>query len=158
MHARAKVAAAALGAMLALSSCSLAASITTSNQYSPSDGIGVQVGGVRAENLLLVSSEEGAPAALVGYLYNDNDSAVSVDVAVGETSQSYSLPPRGSVQLGLADGSQAFVTTAPASPGLIGSFTVTVKDRAAQTGTLPIVDGTLPEYQPILDALGTATN
>jgi len=153
VHARAKVAAVALGAMLALSSCSLTASITTSNQYNPSDGIGVQVGGVRAENVLLVSTEEGAPAALVGYLYNDNDSTVSVDVAVGDTVETYSIQPMGSVQLGLADGSQAFVTTAPANPGLVSSFTVTVKDRAAQTGTLPIVDGTLSEYQQVLDNL-----
>ncbi len=40
----------------------------------------------------------------------------------------------GSVQLGLDDGSRAFITTSPADPGLVSSYTVTVADSAAQTG------------------------
>jgi len=157
VHSRAKVAAVALGAMLSLSSCSLTASITTSNQYDPSDGTGTVVGGVSAQNLLLITTAEGEPAALVGYLYNNNNSAATVSIAVGPTVKSYTIAPMGSVQLGLSGGSDEFITTSPAAPGLVGSYTVTVADSAATTGTLPIVDGTLPEYQTVLDALATPT-
>lgn len=157
MHTRAKVAAVALGAMLSLSSCSLTASITTSNQYDPSDGTGTVVGDVRAQNLLLVTTGEGQPAALVGYLYNNDDAAASVDVTVGTTVETYTIAPMGSVQLGLNEGSEAFITTSPANPGLLGSYTVTVAGTAAATGTLPIVDGTLPEYQPVLEGLATVS-
>lgn len=157
MHTRAKVAAVALGAMLSLSSCALTASITTSKQYDPSDGTGTVVGDVRAQNFLLVTTAEGEPAALVGYLYNDDAATAIVNVTVGTTVQTYDIAPMASVQLGLNDGSQAFITTSPADPGLVGSYTVSVADSAASTGTLPIVDGTLPEYQPVLDELADAT-
>lgn len=158
MHTRAKVAAVALGAMLSLSSCALTASITTSNQYDASDGTGAVAGDVRAQNFLLVTTAEGEPAALIGYLYNDDDAATAtVNVTVGTTVQTYDIAPMGSVQLGLNDGSQAFITTSPADPGLVGSYTVSVADSAAAAGTLPIVDGTLPEYQPVLAELATAS-
>ena len=156
MHSRAKVAAVALGAMLSLSSCALTASITTSNQYDPSDGTGAVVGDVRAQNLLLVTTAEGEPAALVGYLYNDGDAAATVGVTVGATEQTYEIAPMGSVQLGLNDGSEAYITTSPADPGLVGNYTVSVADIAVTTGTLPIVDGTLPEYQTVLAELAAA--
>ena len=157
MHSRAKVAAVALGAMLSLSSCALTASITTSNEYDASDGTGTVVGDVSAQNFLLVTTAEGEPAALVGYLYNGNAATATVDVTVGTTVQSYDIAPMGSVQLGLSDGSEAFITTSPANPGLVGSYTVSVADIAVATGTLPIVDGTLPEYQPVLAKLATAS-
>ncbi len=157
MHSRAKVAAVALGAMLSLSSCALTASITTSDDYSPSDGIGTVVGGVSARNLLLVTTAEGEPAALVGYLYNNNNTTASVNLTVGSTARTYEIAPMGSVQLGLNDGSEAFITNSPSAPGLLSSFTVSVADSAATTGTLPIVGGTLPEYQSVLEELATAT-
>lgn len=157
MHTRAKVAAVALGAMLSLSSCALTASITTSNEYDASDGTGAVVGEVRAQNFLLVTTGEAEPAALVGYLYNDGDATATVDVTVGTMVQTYDIAPMGSVQLGLSDGSEAFITTSPADPGLVGSYTVSVADSAATTGTLPIVDGTLPEYQSVLAELATAS-
>ncbi|PKQ18705.1 MAG: hypothetical protein CVT68_02040 [Actinobacteria bacterium HGW-Actinobacteria-8] len=156
MHTRAKVAAVALGAMLSLSSCALTASITTSKEYDPSDGTGAVVGDVRAQNLLLVTTAEGEPATLVGYLYNGGGTEATVNITVGATDRTYSIAPMGSVQLGLSDGSEAFITTSPANPGLVGSYTVSVADSAATTGTLPIVDGTLPEYQAVLADLATA--
>lgn len=158
MHTRAKVAAVALGATLSLSSCSLTASITTSNEYDPSDGTGAVVGDVRAQNFLLVTTAEGEPAALVGSLYNDDDATATVDVTVGTTVQTYTIAPMSSVQLGLNDGSEAFITTSPANPGLVASYTVSVADAAATTGTLPIVDGTLPEYQTVLEDLENASS
>lgn len=157
MHSRAKVAAVALGAALALSSCSLTSSITTSEHYDPSDGTGAVVGDVRVQNLILVTTAEGEPAALVGSLYNDDAGATAtVTVAVGATEETYRLDPMESVQLGFADGAEQFVTVAPAKPGSIGSFTVTVDGAGATTGPLPIVDGTLAEYQQVLEDLEAA--
>jgi hypothetical protein len=159
VHSRAKVAAVALGATLVLSSCSLTSSITTSNQYDPSDGTGVVVGDVRAQNLLLVASAEGEPAALIGYLYNDDDGATAtVTVTIGDTEETYRLAPMEGVQLGLGEGSEEFVTVAPADPGLIDSYTVTVEEVGASTGALPIVDGTLAEYQQVLTELDAVSS
>ena len=159
MHSRAKVAAVALGATLSLSSCSLTSSVTTSNQYNPSDGTGVVVGDVRAQNLLLVTTAEGEPAALIGYLYNDDDAATAtVTIAIGDTEETYTIAPMEGVQLGLGAGSQKFVTAAPAAPGLVGSYTVAVDAVGASTGTLPIVDGTLAEYQQVLEDLVAASS
>lgn len=158
MHPRAKVAAAAIGATLFLSSCSLVSAITTSEEYNPSDGTAVTVSEVRALNLLLIGTSEGEPAALVGYLYNDNPTAnATVTVAVGDTERNYVIAPLGSVQLGLGEGAVEFITEAPADPGLFSTYTVTVRDVGASTGALPIVDGTLPQYQDVLEELPSAT-
>ncbi len=154
MHSRAKVAAVALGAMLLLSSCAFGANITTTTQYDPSDGTSATVGDVRAQNLLLVTTAAGEPAALVGYLYNDNEgAAATVTVTIGDTAQTYAISPMQGVQLGVDDGAEKFITIAPADPGLLGSYTVSVDTVGVATGALPILDGTLPEYQQVLAGL-----
>ena len=153
MHARAKFAAVILGAALSLAGCALTANITTSLDYSASDGAAVVVGDVRAQNLLLVTAGEGEPAALTGTLYNDGDAPVSITVTVGSTADTYAIEPMDSVQVGPGVGAEAFITTAPFAPGLLASATLTVENSAAGTTPVPIVDGTLPEYQTVLDAL-----
>jgi len=157
VHSRAKVAAVAIGAMLILSSCSLNASITTSDQYDPSDGTAVAVGDVRALNILLVTTAEGEPAALVGALYNDHETAdATVTIAVGNTEETYEIAPMEGVQLGVAEGTEEFITIAPTDPGLFSDYTVTVAGAGAATGALPVVDGTLPEYADVLVDLAVA--
>ncbi len=158
MHSRAQVAAVALGATLALTSCSLTSSITTSLDYDPSDGTAVAVGEVRALNVLLVTTAEGEPAAVVGALYNDHETAAAtVTIAVGDTEETYIIPPMKGILLGLGDGAEEYITEAPADPGLFSTYTVTVEDAGASTGALPIVDGTLPQYAEVLEELPAAT-
>jgi hypothetical protein len=60
--------------------------------------------------------------------------------------------------LGFGEGAEEFVTVAPTHPGRIGTYTVVVEGRGASTGALPIVDGTLAEYQQVLEDLEAASS
>src|SRR5690606_14905472 len=117
VHARVKVAALALGAALSLSACSLAASITTSNAYDPSDGIGLELGEVSTANFLLVSSGAGDPGALVGTIYNKGDEPARVFITVGGDTTDVVVAPLTLVTLGLGDGEREFITTSPVAAG-----------------------------------------
>jgi len=156
--ARSLSAVGAIGAVLvlSLSGCSLTAQVTTGKHYSPSDGTNATVSSVVVQNLLLVTTGEGEPAALVGALYNDSEDAVTVQVTVAQEDVSFAIPAMSTVTLGLADGNQEFITDAPVAPGLTSSVTITVADEASSTKPLLVLDGTLPEYQGILDELAAS--
>ena len=163
MTARSLSAASALGAVLALSilalslsGCALTAQVTTGKPYSPSDGIDATVSSVVAQNLLLVTTGEGEPAALLGALYNDSGDAVTVQVTVAQQNVSFTIPAKSTVILGLADGNQEFITESPVAPGLTADVTITVANRASSTKPLPVLDGTLPEYQGVLNDLAAS--
>lgn len=153
MHARATVAAIALGAALSLSGCALTADITTSQAYDPSDGSGVVVGDVTTQNLLLVTSGVGEPSVLIGTLYNGGNDDATVTVAVAGTAAEVTIDPMSSVTLGLGDDATAIVVAAPAAPGSLATVSVSVTQQASQALPVPVVDGTLEEYQAVLDLL-----
>lgn len=157
MAARSVSALGALGVAIALSlsGCSLAAQVTTNQPYDASDGTGGNVGSVLAQNLLLITSGEGEPAALIGSLYNDSNESVDVRVTVAEHEESFSIPAMSSVTLGLADGNQNFVTDAPVAPGRNSQVSISVDGDAQTTKPLPVLDGTLPEYQRVVEELAS---
>lgn len=158
MHARVKVTALALGAALSLSACSLAASITTSNAYDPSDGIGIELGDVSTENFLLISSGAGEPAALVGTLYNEGDEPARVVVTIGGDSTEIVVAPHTLVTLGVGEGEQGFITTSPVAAGGIAEVSVQLEGIAPVSSPIPVLDGTLEEYREVLDAIDGAAN
>lgn len=153
MHARVKVAALALGATLSLTGCSLAANITTSNNYDASDGVGLDVAEISAKNLLLVTDAANAPAVLVGTLYNTGTDATTVTINVAGTVDDVVVPAHGSVTLGVGEGEHEFVTTSPVAPGALTTVSLQPASVAAVSEPLPVLDGTLAEYQAVLDAL-----
>ncbi len=158
MHARVKVAALALGAALSLSACSLAASITTSNAYDPSDGIGIELGDVSTENFLLISSGAGEPGALVGTLYNEGNEPARVLITIGGDSTEIVVAPHTLVTLGVGDGEREFVTTSPVAAGGIAEVSIQIEGVAPVSSPLPVLDGTLEEYRAVLEALEGSAN
>ena len=158
MAVRSLSVAGALGAALALSlsGCALTAQVTTGNPYSASDGTNATVSSVIAQNLLLITTGEGEPAALVGALYNDSTDAVTVQVTVAQENATFTIPAMSTVTLGLTDGDEEFITDAPVAPGRSANVTISVANEASSTKPLPVLDGTLTEYQGILDDLASA--
>ncbi|RYZ29089.1 MAG: hypothetical protein EOP01_05855, partial [Propionibacteriaceae bacterium] len=78
---RALAAAGALAAGLLLAGCSATNPIQTQHDYSPSDGVRVTVGDVRGNNLLVLTSGQGAPGVLHGAFTNDSDEDRTVTVS-----------------------------------------------------------------------------
>ncbi len=156
LHVPARIAAAAL-VSLSLASCSFAASITTSQQYSASDGVRLELEDATGLNLLLISTAEGDPAALIGSFENSTQESVTVTVGLGSTDTTFDVPAGGIVELGLSDGETAVVGASPADPGLIGTITVETARSGEQEVGVPVLDGTLEEYSETLEMLGSST-
>ena len=136
----------------------MAASITTSNVYDPSDGIGIELGEVSTENFILISNGAGEPGVLLGTLYNEGSEPARVTVSIGGDSTEIVVAPHTLVALGLGDGERAFLTTSPVAPGGIADVSIQLEGEAPVSKPLPVLDGTLPEYQPVVEALESAAN
>ncbi|WNM24946.1 hypothetical protein RN607_02275 [Demequina capsici] len=156
LHAPARIAAVAL-VVVSLAGCSFAANITTSKQYSASDGVRVELEDVTGLNLLLVATAEGDPAALTGTFENSGTEDVAITLGLGATSDTVTVPAGGVVALGLGDGETAVVGASPANPGMIGQITVETPRSGTESVDVPVLDGTLAEYADTLDKLQSYT-
>ncbi|UJP40932.1 hypothetical protein [Cellulomonas palmilytica] len=165
---RAAVAATGLAAALVLAGCSATNPIQTQDQYDASDGVSVRLGDVRASNLLIVSAGEGEEGVLLGGLTNTGkeDATVTVtfaapgegaDAAPAADPTTIDVPARSTVLLTGSAGSEADDTTVdvrvaqtPAAPGGVAVVGVDVDIAGSQTVQVPVLDGTLPDYAPLL--------
>lgn len=147
------VTASALALMAA--GCSAVNPITTQQAYDASDGMSVEVGDVRGLNLLVVTEAEGSPAVLLGAFTNPTDETVTVVVSLGDADGApVEVPAGATVVLGGQDAETSVTGTAPAAPGRIASVTLATDGTGAVEALVPVVDGTLPEYQEELAGLG----
>ncbi|WP_062203759.1 hypothetical protein [Demequina salsinemoris] len=153
LHAPARIAAAALIA-LSMTGCSFAANITTSKQYSASDGVRVELEDATGLNLLIVSTAADEPAALIGSFENPGTDPIEVTVVLGDDATSFEVPAQGVTALGTTDGETEVVGTSTVDPGLIGTITVTTPGSGTTDVDVPVLDGTLAEYAPTLEAIG----
>ncbi len=140
--ARALALATATAALLA--ACSVTNTITTQSDDEVSDGVRVELGQVRAGNVLVVTSAQGGTGTVVGFLTNSG--AEDVEVAVGggdESAATVRVPAGGTVLLG-PDHEEVLVGSA--EPGATAALTFTVDGGRTATVPAPVLDGTLPDY------------
>jgi len=131
---------------LALAGCSATNQITTAKPYSASDGVRAELGDVTAENLLVLASAEGAPGALQGALTNRGTDAVTVTLTSGTTAiGTVRVDATSTVLLGGDTGKALTFTTANA-PGGVTPLTLETGPGGTLTVSVPVLDGTLPEY------------
>ncbi|MGC5628249.1 hypothetical protein ACPYO6_08395 [Georgenia sp. Z1344] len=134
-----------------LSSCMLAADVTTLNPYAPSDGTRVQVAdGVAVENLLVLTEGEGEVGHVVGSIVNNTLEPVTVQLDVGETGAPapFEVPAESHIPLHEANVTIEAVEGAPGStlPTAVqgpGGFSSVIE--------IPVLDGTLAEYSEFLE-------
>jgi hypothetical protein len=140
------------GAALATAGC---APITTQQTYSPSDGVLVAIGEeVRASNLLILTSGEGEPGALVGALTNRTDQPTLVTVTVGAESVDIPVDPGATVLLNAPDAPEAdrlaveqvTLQSVPAPPGAVADVELSTPSAGSVTVSVPVLDGTLEPY------------
>jgi hypothetical protein len=148
-----RLAAVAFAAIVSLAACSGGSPLTALKPYAASDGLQVTAGDVRGLNLILLTRGVGEPAALTGTLDNTGTSDATATLGIAGTSVTVEVPAGSSVRLGLADGDTPIVVAAAhPAPGLIATVDLTVGGASA-AALVPVLDGTLPEYSAVLDAL-----
>lgn len=116
---RAALAATAVLLALGTAGCSVTNPITTLDDYAASDGTLAEVGGLRAINLLVLASAEGAEGAVLGGVSNSGDEAVEFTLALadGSASTSFDIAAGGTVTLGPDQEEQVEIDAVPATPG-----------------------------------------
>lgn len=137
---------------LGTAGCSVTNEITTLNEYAASDGILVDVGHVRAINLLVLTSAEGAEGAAIGALTNRGDDAVEVTLALadGSASTTFDLTAGGTVTLGPDQDEQFAIDAVPTAPGTYIEVSIGSDRDGSTTVRVPVLDGTLPEYADLV--------
>lgn len=150
----ARAAAVAL-AVLALSACSAINPITTKKEYQASDGVNIEIGDAgEALNLLVVTTAKDAPAVLTGSIHNAGSDSLEVRVSIDGTNvTTVDVPAAGTVQLGTSDGQTLVQGTATAAPGGLATVALGTDVDGALTVDVPVVDGTIPPYQDIVDSI-----
>ncbi len=150
---RLRLAVVVLAAAASLAACSGQSPLTALKPYAASDGLQFTAGDVRGLNLLLMTHSKGDYGVLTGTLDNTGEQTAVTTLTLGGASKTVTIPAGTSVKLGLGEGDTTFVvTSAPAAPGFLATLDVTV-GQASATSPVPVLDGTLPEYAPVLNAL-----
>ncbi|MDM7830466.1 hypothetical protein [Cellulomonas edaphi] len=138
---------------VALSGCSATNEITTEKPYSASNGVRVALGDVRASDLLVVASGEGAEGLLLGGLTNDGDDPRTVTLTFGD--QTATVPVEGHATV-LLDGTtgdghaDVRVTAVSVPPGALLPSTIATDAAGSQDVGIPVLDGSQPEYASLV--------
>ena len=135
---------------VALTGCSATNQITTVKAYSASDGVRAELGDMTAENLIVLTSAKGAPAALQGAVTNRGTAAVTVSLTSGTVAiGTVRVKPAETVLLG-GDTGKDITFTAANAPGEVTPLTLATGPGGSLTVSVPVLDGTLPEYATLV--------
>ena len=131
-------------AAMAMAAC---APVTTEIPYAASDGVRVTISQhVAVENLLVVSSEKGAPGALQGGIVNNGTTATVVTIG----KLTVPVEPHTTVLLGGASGKNIVIPAVEAAPGSTLKLDVSADGGAPQVVPVPVLDGSLGEYASLV--------
>lgn len=141
---------------LALTGCSAINPQETKSIVAAVPGVRGQIGQLRVEDLVVVSGggrgptlDPNAPGRLAGTVFNGSPSPTSVSFSTEASSPvQVTVPRNGEVKLG-SDQSMPLLGRAGGIPG--GMTTVTISaGNATLKLKVPVVDGTLAQYRPLL--------
>jgi hypothetical protein len=143
------LAAAAAFSVAGLSGCMELSEQTTQLQYAPSDGTQINVDGVGVLNALLVSEGNGSPANLVATVSNHTRDNATVTISGEGLNARISVQGNDAVNIGPDGDQQVRVASLNARPGEMVNVQVDTGGQP-QPFTIPVVDGTLPEYATLV--------
>ncbi|WP_062077871.1 hypothetical protein [Demequina globuliformis] len=142
-------------AVAALAGCSYVNPITTHKNYAASDGTQLVMGEVEALNLLVITEAVDSPATMIGTLYNGGDEDANLQITFDNATVTDVMVPAGAtVKLGPEADDTEVSGTSPVQPGLLATGSFAEGDVNRYSTIIPVMDGTLPEYEGIVDAIG----
>ena len=144
--------AAAAALVAALTGCSVTNPIQTQFLYAASDGARIVLGQIEAENMLVLTEATGSPGALIGAVTNRSktDQVVTIDI-IGAGRHEVPVPA-GSIVRFTGEDILRF-DAVDVQPGATAPITVSTGTEGAKSVTVPVLDGTLPEYAEVLAGL-----
>ncbi len=149
-----RAAALVLLAAVALTGCSQTNPVITDQEYSAADGVRALLGDVRATNLLVVAAERGGPGVAAGSLTNDGDVDTTVTLSFAGDAHPTDLDVAAGATVlfgtGSGTGETVEIGSVDAEPGGLLELTLSSPQDGSTTLRVPVLDGTLPQYAPLL--------
>lgn len=147
-------------ATLAATGCTYTNEPATTIVYDASDGVSFSMWpqGQRIDmrNLLIISAGEGQPGRVLGTVYNAGDSEQTVTFNVGG-GESFTLTAAPGQVIKLEDdANQVIIPSTSKAPGLVIEAEGVIGETT-EAFSLPVLDGTLPEYTDYVPGGSTAT-
>ncbi|UFU03518.1 hypothetical protein LQF12_02595 [Ruania suaedae] len=131
--------------------------ITTMQPYAPSDGVrGEVVGGdvrVVVENLMILSTAEGAAGTILGGVVNHSPEDVEVTLSSAEIAEGVQLSVAAGETLLLSpDHEDVELAAVPVPPGATLQMQVSTAQTGSITLPVPVLNGDIPPYDEYLPA------
>ncbi|GAA1757043.1 hypothetical protein [Kocuria aegyptia] len=141
---RAGLSAAAVAALLTATGCTYINPVATAEVgYAPADGIVVEMGDLKATNLLIVAQSADAPGRLLGSLTNNAEQEITVTVDADGATGEIVVPAGSTVQL--EDAAPVILDPVGAMPGLMVEAEISAAGQSV-TDSVPVLDHTFPRY------------
>ncbi|WP_426625622.1 hypothetical protein ACPPVW_06075 [Leifsonia sp. McL0607] len=149
--ARRRVTAAIVGiAVLGLlSGCDLLAPQETKNISETADGVNGDIGAIFIGNAVLLTSDPSGTTSLVATLVNEGESNEDVRISTESGTETVTVKPAESVQVGTSDGQSVTFEGLGAKPGSL-AFVTFETSTETETLNVPVLDGSLPQYQDLV--------
>ncbi len=147
------VAAVAVGLAVALGStgCSMISPQATTIEYSPSDGVNVPSSGpLLVRNAFIVADESGSTGNFIAAIINDTDSTETLNMGLNGQRATVTVPARTVVSLGVDGVEPLLIQGLDSAPGTDVSVAFQSGDGEGVEFSVPVLDGTLPEYAPFV--------
>lgn len=154
---RITIALAATAMTLSLSACSLTGNVASLNPYSPSDGQQIDLESVKARNLIYLVGESGR-GFLIGSLVSSGTADLEVKLQYvdpateARTDYFIDVPAGAKVDFGY-NGNPAIELPVVEKPGQTAKFYLVESESISGLIQVPVLDGTLAEYQMLLEQL-----
>jgi len=116
--------------------------MSTEIVYSPGDGISLDLGDVVVRDLIVIGTEEGAPATVSAYVVNN--SAEDATVSFGDAE--VSVPAHSAMQVSPAGESGVTLPSLEVAPGAMVPMSVSVDGSPAADVRVPSISPDNPIY------------
>ena len=142
---------------LSVSACSLSGNVSSLEPYSPSDGQQIDLEQVKARNFIYLVSDSGR-GFLIGSLVSTSPSDMQVKLQYvdpatdARTDYFFDVPAGSKVDFGY-NGNPAVELPVVEVPGQTAKFFLLESASISGVIQVPVLDGTLAEYQMLLEQL-----
>ena len=149
--ARRRAAAAIVGVAVLglLTGCDLFAPQDTKDIAETADGVNGDIGSIFIGNAVLLTTDSSGSTSLVATLVNQGDSKEDVRISTDSGSETVTVKPSESVQLGTPDGQTVLFEGLGAKPGSLAYVTFQTS-TVTETLNVPVLDGGLPQYRDLV--------
>lgn len=131
-----------------LTGCDLFAPQDTKYIVETADGVNGDIGAIFIGNAVLLTTDPSGSTSLVATLVNQGEKDEDVRISTDSGSETVTVKPAESVQLGTSEGQSVLFEGLGAKPGSLAYVTFQTSTET-ETLNVPVLDGALPQYQDL---------